>query len=146
MRSRQLHIVVAVALATTAVTVGAAAPASADCNFSGGSTLCSSGGTVRGGSAPPPPTFDPYPCTGDPTCMYYDNWDPNIYLDLSKAGSSESAQSPRKAQPAGWRRWRGNRPTLTLSGRSRHPQPDDNHQGVRTCLLPHNVFGAALTA
>jgi len=83
MRLRQLHIITAVALASTAVTVGAAAPAGADCNYSGGSTLCSSGGSVRGGSAPPPATFDPYPCTGDPTCMYYDNWDPNIYLDLS---------------------------------------------------------------
>jgi hypothetical protein len=56
--------------------------ASADCNYSGGSTLCSSTGTVRGGSAPPQ-TYDPYPCSnGDPLCAYYDDWDPQIYIDL----------------------------------------------------------------
>jgi hypothetical protein len=56
--------------------------ASADCNYSGGSTLCSSTGTVRGGSAPAS-AFDPYPCSnGDPLCAYYDDWDPQIYIDL----------------------------------------------------------------
>lgn len=83
MRLQHLCLIAAVAVGATVVTVGSAAPAGADCNYSGGSTLCSSAGEVRGGSAPPPATFDPYPCTGDPTCMYYDNWDPNIYLDLT---------------------------------------------------------------
>jgi len=83
MRLRSLCLVPAITLGTLAAVITSAAPAGADCNYSGGSTLCSSTGSVRGGSAPPPPTFDPYPCTGDPTCMYYDTWDPNIYLDLS---------------------------------------------------------------
>jgi hypothetical protein len=73
-------------VATAALGIGFAAPAAADCNYSGGTTLCSSTGTVRGGSAPPPATFNPYPCNGDPTCDYYDNWDPNIYLDIGRPG------------------------------------------------------------
>jgi hypothetical protein len=62
-------------------------PAGADCNYSGGATLCSSTGSVRGGSAPAP-TFDPYPCSyGDPLCAYYDGYDPQIYLDIDRPGS-----------------------------------------------------------
>ena len=83
MQLRPMYLMPALALCATAVGIGAAAPAQADCNTSGGSTLCSSTGSVRGGSAPPPANFNPYPCTGDSTCMYYDNWDPNLYLDLS---------------------------------------------------------------
>lgn len=86
MQLKWLYVIPVFAVATAAVGIGAAAPAGADCNYSGGTTLCSSGGSVRGGSAPPPATFNPYPCTGDPTCMYYDNWDPNIYLDLPGIG------------------------------------------------------------
>ena len=73
-----------IAILSAASTLGiAGAPsASADCNYSGGSTLCSSTGTVRGGSAPAP-SFDQYPCSNaDPLCAYYDNWDPQIYIDL----------------------------------------------------------------
>lgn len=59
-----------------------AAPAAADCNYSGGSTLCSSTGEVRGGSAPPQ-SYSPYPCSnGDPLCAYYDDWDPQVYIDV----------------------------------------------------------------
>ena len=84
---RRMHCVIPAAIvAAIAGGITAASPAVADCNYSGGSTLCSSTGEVRGGSAPPPATFNPYPCTGDPTCMYYDNWDPNIYLDLPDIG------------------------------------------------------------
>lgn len=61
--------------------VSGAPTASADCNYSGGSTLCSSTGSVRGGSAPVQ-TYDPYPCSNaDPLCAYYDDWDPQIYID-----------------------------------------------------------------
>ncbi len=82
MKSKPIYLIPLFAVATASLGIAVASPAGADCNYSGGSTLCSSSGEVRGGSAPPPATFNPYPCTGDPTCMYYDNWDPNIYLDL----------------------------------------------------------------
>ncbi|CAN5709603.1 hypothetical protein BH09ACT8_BH09ACT8_44500 [soil metagenome] len=76
-----MYAIPLLSVASTLAIVGAPA-ATADCNYSGGSTLCSSTGTVRGGSAPPPPTFDPYPCsTADPLCAYYDVWDPQIYID-----------------------------------------------------------------
>ena len=53
----RLHLIPVFALTAAAVGIGVAAPAAADCNYSGGSTLCSSTGTVRGGSAPrAPPT------------------------------------------------------------------------------------------
>lgn len=60
--------------------------ASADCNYAGGSTLCSSG-DVRGGSGNVPSSsapYSPYPCYdyGDPLCLYYDNYDPGIVIDL----------------------------------------------------------------
>jgi hypothetical protein len=70
----------------TAAEIVTAAPAAADCNYSGGSTLCSSTGEVRGGSAPAQ-SYSPYPCSyGDPMCAYYDDWDPQIYLDLGRPG------------------------------------------------------------
>jgi hypothetical protein len=76
------YLIPALGVAATLVLVEAPS-AGADCNYSGGSTLCSSTGTVRGGSAPPPQTYDPYPCSnGDPLCTYYDDWDPQIYIDL----------------------------------------------------------------
>jgi hypothetical protein len=75
------YLIPVLAAAATLILVQAPS-ASADCNYSGGSTLCSSTGTVRGGSAPAQ-TFDPYPCSnGDPLCTYYDDWDPQIYIDL----------------------------------------------------------------
>jgi hypothetical protein len=76
--------VYAIPMLSVAATLGVLGvpSASADCNYSGGSSLCSSTGTVRGSSAPPPATFDPYPCnTADPLCAYYDVWDPQIYID-----------------------------------------------------------------
>jgi hypothetical protein len=74
------YLIPVLAAAATLILVEAPS-ASADCNYSGGSTLCSSTGTVRGGSAPAQ-TFDPYPCSnGDPLCAYYDDWDPQIYID-----------------------------------------------------------------
>ena len=80
-----LRLAYAIPMITVAAALGApgAPPANADCNYSGGSTLCSSTGSVRGGSAPPPATFNPYPCSNaDPLCAYYDDWDPQIYIDL----------------------------------------------------------------
>lgn len=74
------------AAALSAATVAMAPTATADCNYSGGSTLCASGdvrggssGTVSGGSAP----YSPYPCYdyGDPLCLAYDNYDPGIIFD-----------------------------------------------------------------
>ena len=38
-----------------------------------------------GGSAPPRPTYNPYPCNGY-TCSYYDNYDPGLYLDFGRGG------------------------------------------------------------
>ncbi|MCV7230469.1 hypothetical protein [Mycolicibacterium komossense] len=81
MYGRLGYLIPALTAAAALVTV-TAPPAAADCNYSGGSSLCSSTGTVRGGSAPAP-TFDPYPCSyNDPLCAYYDDWDPQIYIDL----------------------------------------------------------------
>ncbi len=85
MQPRPLRLIPVFAITATAIGVGLAAPAAADCNYSGGSTLCSSTGTVRGGSAPPRPTYNPYPCNGY-TCSYYDNYDPGLYLDFGRGG------------------------------------------------------------
>ena len=77
-------------LVVAAATVGIvlAPTAGADCNTTAGSTLCSSGGSVRGSSGAPTalPTFNPYPCYGDPTCDYYDTYDPGISWDLPNLG------------------------------------------------------------
>jgi hypothetical protein len=82
-------------LGVVAALVPVAAPsASADCNYSGGSSLCSSTGSVRGGSAPAP-TFDPYPCNyGDPLCAYYDGYDPQIYLDFDRPDRPDRPNRP----------------------------------------------------
>ena len=82
---KQLGYLIPIAGVTIALGVAAAPSAGADCNYSGGATLCSSTGEVRGGSAPPPATYDPYPCNNsDPLCAYYDDWDPQIYLDFDR--------------------------------------------------------------
>lgn len=88
MQLRVLLMIPALAVTVTALGVAATPMAAADCNYSGGSTLCASGGSVRGGSAPPPNApFDPLPCDfSDPLCYYYDDWDPNIYLDPPNVG------------------------------------------------------------
>ena len=81
--------------AAAALVIVGAPSASADCNYSGGSTLCSSTGTVRGGSAPAQ-SFDPYPCSnGDPLCTYYDDWDPGIYIDLPGRPGGPGGIGPR---------------------------------------------------
>ena len=86
MQLRMLHLVPGLAVAAVAGIL-LAPQAVADCNYSGGSTLCASGGSVRGGSAPPNAPFDPLPCDfNDPLCYYYDDWDPNIYLDVPVGG------------------------------------------------------------
>jgi hypothetical protein len=78
------------ALVAAAAPLSVAAPAGADCNYSGGSTLCASG-DVRGGSnsAPAPSApYSPYPCYdfNDPLCLYYDDYDPGIVFDLPNRG------------------------------------------------------------
>ncbi len=83
---RRLGYLIPMLGATAALVTVGAPSATADCNYSGGSTLCSSTGTVRGGSAPAQ-TFDPYPCSNsDPLCAYYDDWDPQVYLDIDRPG------------------------------------------------------------
>ena len=73
------------ALALTAVAVATAPVAAADCNTVTGSTLCASGGTVKGSSGAPTsvPTYNPYPCYGSPGCDYYDNYNPGLIFDLT---------------------------------------------------------------
>lgn len=92
MQLRRLCLISVILVSAAAGGLEVASPAAADCNYSGGSTLCASG-TVRGGSAPPQASFDPYPCYGDPTCDYYDTWDPNIYLDLPDIGGGPGGPS-----------------------------------------------------
>lgn len=103
MHAAKLHLIPLLAMASAAVGLSVAAPAVADCNYSGGSTLCSSSGEVRGGSAPAPSSgYSPYPCVNDPTCLYYDNWDPNIYLDLGRPGNPGGPVGPgRPGRPGG---------------------------------------------
>lgn len=87
MQLRELLMIPALAVTVTALGMATAPTAAADCNYSGGTTLCASGGSVRGGSAPPNAPFDPLPCDfSDPLCYYYDDWDPNIYLDTPNVG------------------------------------------------------------
>lgn len=83
MQLRVLHLIPGLAVAAGVVGIVVAPAASADCNSTGGSTLCSSGGSVRGSSGAPTslPTFDPYPCVGTPGCDYYDSYDPGVIFD-----------------------------------------------------------------
>ena len=72
--------------AMSLVEVAVSPPATADCNYSGGSTLCASGdvrGGSGGGSAGPSAPYSPYPCYdyGDPLCIAYDDYDPGIAFD-----------------------------------------------------------------
>jgi hypothetical protein len=85
---RKLTLVPVLALAVTTLWVTGAPTAAADCNTTGGSTLCSSSGTVTGSSGAPTsvPRYNPYPCYGDPTCDYYDTYDPGIAWDLPNLG------------------------------------------------------------
>ena len=72
-------------LAVVAAAVATAPVAAADCNTVTGSTLCASGGTVKGSSGAPTsvPTYNPYPCYGSPGCDYYDNYNPGLIFDLT---------------------------------------------------------------
>jgi|SRR5689334_10438834 hypothetical protein len=87
MHLRQLYLVPVVAVAAAAGAILAAPSAAADCNYSGGSTLCAHG-TVKGSSGAPTDVaaYDPYPCVGDPTCDFYDDYDPGIIVDPSPPG------------------------------------------------------------
>lgn len=71
--------------AAGAAAIGAAPVAGADCNTVTGSTLCASGGTVKGSSGAPTsvPTYNPLPCYGNPACDYYDDYNPGLIFDLS---------------------------------------------------------------
>lgn len=86
--SQRLAAAISVVAAAAALAVSAAPTAVADCNSSAGTTLCSSGGTVRGSNLPAPsvPTYNPYPCYGTPACDYFDNYDPGIVWDLPNLG------------------------------------------------------------
>lgn len=88
MHIRALHLIPALAVAATAMGIAVATPALADCNSVGNSTLCSSGGSVRGSSGAPSgvPTYDPYPCVGDPLCYIYDDYDPGVVFDPPNVG------------------------------------------------------------
>lgn len=84
----KLHIIPLLAVAATAMGTVVAPTAAADCNSVGNSTLCSSGGSVRGSSGAPSgvPTYDPYPCVGDPLCYYYDDYDVGVVFDPPNGG------------------------------------------------------------
>lgn len=88
MLQRKLTLVPVLAVAVATLGVAVAPTAAADCNTTGGSTLCSSSGTVTGSSGAPTsvPRYNPYPCYGDPTCDYYDIYDPGISWDLPNLG------------------------------------------------------------
>ena len=81
------HVIPMLIVAVTTL-VAVAPTAAADCNSTGGSTLCSSSGTVKGSSGAPAnlPTYNPYPCYGNPTCDYYDTYDPGIAWGLPNFG------------------------------------------------------------
>ena len=76
-------VVPTLVITVTAAAVAFSPSAEADCNTVTGSTLCASG-TVTGSAGAPTsiPKYSPYPCYGDPTCDYYDTYDPGISWDL----------------------------------------------------------------
>jgi hypothetical protein len=89
-----LSVVPALAVAAAAVVL--APNAKADCNTVTGSTLCASG-TVSGSSGAPTsvPRYSPYPCYGNPTCDYYDIYDPGISWDLPSLGGGNNRPRPQ---------------------------------------------------
>lgn len=86
MRLKSYSLSLVALAAVSLVGVALAPSAAADCNYSGGSTLCASG-DVRGGSKSEPQSsgapYSPYPCYdyGDPLCLAYDDYDPGIIFD-----------------------------------------------------------------
>lgn len=83
MKVGPLGVVPALAIASAAMVLAVAPSAKADCNTVTSSTLCASG-TVSGSAGAPTsvPQYNPYPCYGNPTCDYYDIYDPGISWDL----------------------------------------------------------------
>ncbi len=81
------------AVATCAAGIALAAPVAADCNTVTGSTLCASG-TVKGSAGAPTsvPTYNPYPCYGNPACDFYDDYNPGIVWDLPNFGGGNRPQ------------------------------------------------------
>ena len=97
MKVNVLGFVPAFAVMATAMAFAVAPSASADCNTVTGSTLCASG-TVSGSSGAPTsvPQYSPYPCYGNPTCDYYDIYDPGVSWDLpSFGGNNRPRPQPR---------------------------------------------------
>ncbi|MDQ1304264.1 MAG: hypothetical protein QG671_91 [Actinomycetota bacterium] len=88
MQVRELLLIPALAAAATTGGMFLAPTAIADCNSVGNSTLCSSGGSVRGSSGAPSgvPVYDPYPCVDDPLCYIYDDYDPGAVFDPPDVG------------------------------------------------------------
>ena len=85
---RTVGLASALSIAATALGFAGAPIAGADCNTVTGSTLCASGGSVKGSSGAPTsvPSFNPYPCSGNPACDYYDDYNPGIIFDLPNFG------------------------------------------------------------
>ncbi|OBA84905.1 hypothetical protein A5662_04755 [Mycobacteriaceae bacterium 1482268.1] len=86
MRSRQRYLVSAVATATVPIAfVVSAPPASADCNYNGGATVCAQG-DVRGADGVPRAATPvvPYPCEYDWYCGT--DWDLDISWDPGRPG------------------------------------------------------------
>lgn len=85
---RTLALTPGLVMAATALGLLSAPAAAADCNTVTSSTLCASGGTVKGSSGAPTsvPSYNPYPCYGSPACDYYDVYNPGIIFDLPNLG------------------------------------------------------------
>lgn len=96
MHVRTLALASGLAVAAVALECSIAPPANADCNTVTGSTLCASG-TVTGSSGAPTsvPTYNPYPCYGNPACDYYDDYNPGIIFDLPNLGGGGLRPQPR---------------------------------------------------
>lgn len=96
MHVRTLGFIPALAIAAAALAFAAAPAAGADCNTVTGSTLCASG-SVKGSSGAPTsvPTYNPYPCYGNPACDYYDDYNPGIIFDLPNFGGGGGGNRPQ---------------------------------------------------
>jgi hypothetical protein len=85
-RFRQRYLISALATATVPIAlVVTAPPASADCNYAAGATVCAQG-TVRGADGVPRASSPvvPYPCENDWYCGT--DWDLNIGWDPGRPG------------------------------------------------------------
>lgn len=88
MQVKTLGIASMLAIAASTLGIAVAPTAAADCNTVTGSTLCASG-SVKGSSGAPTsvPSYNPYPCYGNPACDYYDDYNPGIIFDLPNFGN-----------------------------------------------------------